>query len=218
MSYPVSGFNGVSLLTAATFLSLFIVLTAGAFTIAHKRREGLAWLRSQSALLLWVAWVGSTGLFYALDLWLMAFPLLAIYAFAGIRESVVLRWGNENVRRITFLFAGILLIQGQFTFYTSTRFAMENTIDHTQQLASIAYWLNTHAGSAVEVSGEEQGLLRFLTHIPILPLKKNDVPSTGFFVSTKGEIPGYERIYYPMSSLTKIANEHQPDYALWRKK
>lgn len=212
---PTGNFSEIKLVTSIGIVGT-VALMVGAFFPAGKRREQRP-LRSDAAPLLWIVWSVAAGFLTSSDLWLMALPVMCVYALVGLKNIVLAAQKESLMHAFALGLAAVLLIQHQIVFYTETRNVMEESIEESRQLMSIAYWLKANTLKGESVSAEESGILQFVTDYDVQTYTKRDTNTSSLIVTSQKEVSGYKVVFDPAELPADLGASPQKSIVVWRK-
>ena len=153
------------------------------------------------------------------ELWLMAIPLVIMYAFFGLKQVLEAINRLRILQPLMFALTGLLIALAQFEFHTVTKTAIESSIHQAQQEMSIAYWLRAAVSSDATISADQPGRLGFYLGRAVGYANRDTLPPPDYVVARAPTVQGYGVAYVPMSLQSDgSARESSPHLAVWSRK
>ncbi len=177
---------------------------AGVIYVLIREREEL---RVHTAVVLWIV------LSLALNVWLLAAPLIVVYGFFGLQKIS----SNVSEAARTYVLALVLttglLLHHQFLAFPQLRAAMHESIEETEELKAIALWLRTNVrdDEHIQMPDGHEGVLRFYSE------RMTGDANASYVVSTTVNIPNAVLAFDPTREVVglRAASAHS---AVWRRK
>jgi len=190
---------------------------AGVVLLTHRFEERVAFLRNQSAALAWGLVACFMGLYGGSDLWMLAIPFGAAFAFQGLKQSLI-RWNKlGSFYSLAFLLTAFLLALSQATFTGVARTAMSDGIEASQQLIPISYWIKSHVPNDATVCAmHRQGILRYYAERDIMCADRSKTDRKrdeyDYVVDNAMTMDGFDLVYTPGIAGSTHA------YGIWRRR
>lgn len=189
---PVTGLGFGSQWTFAFLAGLFLFASAGSLASVRDR----TFVRSGLAPWLWIGWLISAGTFGWKASLALAMPLIVVYAFVALRRFASAA-APAHSYVLAVLLTGLLLVQSQVEYNMVTRKTIEISVDNSEQLTSIAFWLRSRIGEGDEVLAPQSGILAYYGHVPVRTSFIGAEQGPRFIVGDQESVSGYSLAYEP---------------------
>ena len=199
---------GWTAVSVAAFAALVMLMIAAIVLLIQSGESGRLVVRTQAATLLWVCVVMTLGFAGRREFFLMGIPLLAVYAFMGLRELIIARHREHLVYTVAFIFAGLLLVQNQVTSSSVGASIMHNAIEEERDLVSIAYWLKANTRAEATVMAEKPGIVGYYSDRAVSPLTMESEMRAEYIVSRVKSVDGYAVVYDPVDVGLDVSPAH----------
>jgi len=214
---PVVDWSAFDALTVVAIALQVALMCSGIMLFARLGSQGWSTLRGHITPFLWIIWLVALGIFGTPDLVWIAFPLVTVYAFLGLKEILQHVQRPNLLNILPFILTGLLLIQSQITFGSVQRPYMVSAIDDSNELAVIGYWLKVHAGADALIASERRGTVAFYAAKPVMVYVHGTSPHSDFVVSSKREIQGYTMVYAPDDNAGMLSGTSGEHFAVWKR-
>jgi hypothetical protein len=185
---------------------------------ARGHEEEHSYVLRNATPLLSLAVLGVLTLLGNKDALYLAMPLLIVYCFDGVARLLHLL-GRQHLRYLTTLtLTVVLLVQYQTAFHFNTRPFMEKSIDRSEQIISIAYWLGRHATADDAIASEQPAELRYYTGRYVHTMRESAEVTPTYVVSRESAGREYEVVYTPVIQQLRAPPVNDHSVAVWRKK
>ena len=216
MLVPLDGSSGFSSVVLSSLSVLGALTVAAVIVIARSGEEGKLVIRTQVAPLVWICVVFLVGSIANPEFIYMGIPLLIVYGFLGLRETLVrVRW-ERSVYAVALVLTGVLIIQNQFAFGSVKTDIFQRTTDENRELASIAIWLKANTPAETTIVTDKPGIIGYYSDLSVtLPGKTENAP---YVVSRAMELEGYEVAFTPAAEGLGEIPVGGSLYSVWKRK
>lgn len=214
---PLGDFPTLSWPTGLAAALPAVVAAAGAIATLRSPHHDAIPRKSHVIVVIWAAWFVLCAALWGWDYWLMALPVIIVYAFAAIQQySAAVRPGSSYMQ--AFLLTGILILLHQGAFTVATRPVMARTEKDSGELAELAYWVKNGVPDEATVSAENPYLLAYYSGRPVSPWDPAGRASTDYVVSAEEEVWGYDAVHRASSFERDELLAGAGRFAVWRRR
>ncbi|MEO8168416.1 MAG: hypothetical protein ABI623_09220, partial [bacterium] len=187
------------------FLGLYILagiaVVGFGYVLTRDREE----MRIHVAGLVWIVSA------LAMQVWLLATPLIVVYGFFGLQKISSSIADGHRTYILALTLATALLLYQQMIALPAMRQAFNKAADETEELKSIAVWLRTHVKSneQIEMPSGHEGLLRYYS--------ERLSGEGSYIVAADANLANVQLAFDPRQNEI-VLDGAQKHYSVWRKK
>lgn len=213
---PLNDFGSSSIGQNVTAVLMVVLVVTTAVLLRRQGDEGQRMLFSHIAPAAWIVWLVLASAFGNVELVLVAWPAAIVYAFLGVRLI------TEYMRRYragytaAFVLTVLLLVQTQLEFLTEIRPHMNRSIERSENLISIAFWLKNNSDGNAMIGADSPALLRYYSGRRVQTLA--DVDAADYLVSSAADEERFELVFDPFPATHSAESGNTVHHSVWKRK
>jgi hypothetical protein len=210
-------FPGGSLLTGgAAALPALIAAIASVRMVRHQRLDGIG-RQSHIVIIIWACWFLASAAVWGWDFFLIALPVIVIYALSITQELRLMPRAAAAYARSLFL-TGVLILVHQLAFAHAAKPVMLRTERDTEELVELAYWIKNGIPEEASISAVRPERLAYYAGRPVSVWNSGDRPTTDYVVSDAEDLWGYDLVHRASRLDDDQLLTGAGRYAIWKKK
>jgi hypothetical protein len=165
----------------------------------------------------WMVWLLAVGFAGSPELHLLAYPIVVVYAFLGLRQLVRTVYGGEAPHAPLFVATALFMLTNQTGYHLYAKPNIERSVATANTLAAIAGWIRTETSPETTVESERPWTLSYLSERRVEPHLGNPTGAVDLVVTSRNEVDGFTEVYRPALEMLREGKGGGGRFAAWKR-
>jgi len=175
-------------------------------------------LETHGVTVAWMLWLLMLGLGSSWELLLLAYPVVVVYSFLGLRHLLRGLYAGEAPSFSLFVATALLMLANQTEYHLTVKPTMARSVSMVNELAAVAGWMRTETTAETSVQSDRPWTLSYLSRREVEPLPGGGSRrAVDLIVTTEKEIGGFTEVYRPALELLRDGRGGGGRYAVWKR-